>query len=56
LEYGIKLSVPAPIPGSEAHPRQGKRILRGHGDSEALAELDQRIADRRAVCPNRLST
>jgi hypothetical protein len=51
LEDGIKLSVPAPIPGSEAQTRQGKRILRGHGDSEALAELDQRIADRRAVCP-----
>jgi hypothetical protein len=51
LEGEIKLSVPLPTVGLEDGQRQNTRVLRGHGGSDALAEMGQRIADFRTVRP-----
>lgn len=49
LDDGIKLSVPVPVAETEGGQIEDTRDLRGRGDPYALAEMDQRIMDRRVV-------
>jgi hypothetical protein len=60
LDQGVKFSIPPPttIEGEERQVDTGMRMLRGHGSSTALSDLDQQIGHRRVVsglCP-RLSS
>jgi hypothetical protein len=51
LDQGVKFSIPPPttIEGEERQVDTGMRMLRGHGSSTALSDLDQQIGHRRVV-------